>query len=290
MSLTEFLSKHKGAEAPISKYVKNGVSELHTKLNDETRHPPEHIDSQLELITDLFDTQETVWLFFFDAGRYDMFEQLVWDYFDGDLKRCYNGGVGYTGDWAVRHLSQDFGNRGLFSWVPLRGLVDVSYDGRNWFDTVPDIQSEKDTQEQLAALGYAERTTEETFDISPQYVNRSVREHSDEINGGVVRYLKPHPPFEGLGEVTRESTKTIKTKQALEDKQLTYSELTHAYRETYEIAFEHAVELIPDLNGKVILTADHGTCLTCGQLFHGRRLDKHDHLTHVPWFEVDQVL
>lgn len=35
------------------------------------------------------------------------------------------------------------------------------------------------------------------------------------------------------------------------------------------------------------ITHDHGTCLACGQLFHGRRLEMHDHLTTVPWFEVE---
>lgn len=59
--------------------------------------------------------------------------------------------------------------------------------------------------------------------------------------------------------------------------------------ETYKVGLEAATELVPDLPGRVILTADHGTCLSCGQLFHGRHLDKHDHLTVVPWMEVSQT-
>lgn len=291
MSLKDFIDKNRQVGASPTQIAKRAVSELDGKLNQHHREAPKHLPDQRDLIQSWFTPKdEPAWLLFFDAGRYDIFDQLVWDYFDGNLSRTWNGGVGYTGDWTVRNLTWDFGNRGLFSYVPLRGFGAAEYDGRNWFSMAPDIGSEHTVHERLAELGYREKQTEDTFRISPRAVNKAVLNQVDALDGGVIRYLAPHPPFEGLEDLTSESTKTAKTRDALQSGELTYQELTEAYINTYKIAFDRAVELIPQLPGRVVITADHGTCLTCGQLFHGRRLEKHDHLSVVPWFEVDRVL
>lgn len=286
MTLREFVFNH---HSPRRMAV-DAIDELHGRVTDDGWQAPTHIPAQYDYIHDLFDTDEEVWMFFFDAGRYDLFDELVWEYMDGDLERVYNGGFGYTGDWTTHHLVGDFGNRGLFSYVPLRGFGAAEYDGRKHFEVAPDVQPDRSVEDRLAELGYLEfdedRPTYEER-IGPHHINNAVREHADELNGGVIRYIAPHPPFLGLEDLTSESTKTAKTRAALEAGDLTYEELTEAYIDTYEMAFEYASELIPDLDGRVVITADHGTCLTCGQLFHGRRLEMHDHLTVVPWFELE---
>lgn len=254
------------------------------------RGEPTHLPDQNDKIQNLFNRDEEVWMFFFDAGRYDIFEQLYPEYFEGELERVWNGNVGYTGDWCVRNLEHDFGNRGVFSYVPLRGTQDVDYHDREHFNVAPEIRTDLDRMEQLAQLGYLEKQQDRNLDISPEYVNASVRNHMGDINGGVIRYLKPHPPFEGMVDITSESTKTAKTQDALDQGAISYQDLTDAYIETYRVAFEHAQDLIQDLDGKIVITSDHGTCLTCGQLFHGRHHEKHDHLTHMPWFEVEGVV
>lgn len=293
MTVRDFLKKHKNADAPAKRLFQDAVEEVSGRVVDRDRRPPCHLPDQRTLIHRLFDHDgngepEPVWMFFFDAGRFDMFDQLVGDYFEGDLRRCWNGGVGYTGDWADRNLRFDFGDRGLFTQMPLRHLQGVDYDGRDNFAIAPDISHEQTVGQRLAALGYTSGDLDECWDISPYHVNAAVRD--SDVAGGVVRYLKPHPPFVGMQELTSESTKTAETQAALDAGDITYQELTDAYRSTYRIAFEAAADLVPQLDGRVILTADHGTCLTCGQLFHGRHLEKHDHLTHVPWFEVDRTL
>lgn len=262
--------------------------QLRQRTGANERDRPTHIPDQRDLLHDWFDPDETRWLLFFDGGRYDIFDQLVDDYFEGDLRRAWNGGVGYTGDWAVRNLTHDFGNRGLWCWLPLRDLQDVEYDGREWFATEPDIESERSVEERLTALGYADGPLAETVDVSPKKVNEHVLADCAGYDGGVVRYLKPHPPFVGLERLTSTSRKTERTQAALDAGELSHAELTDAYIRSYRVAFERATELVSELDGEVVLTSDHGTCLTCGQLFHGRNYDRHDHLTVVPWFEVDR--
>lgn len=249
------------------------------------RRAPRHLPDQRGLIQELFYEPEPVWLLVLDAGRYDFFDQLVDEYFEGDLRRCWNGGVGYTGDWFERNLSETYPEYGLYSWLPLREQQGP-YDGRDHFTHVPDIGSIDDVEARLAALGYHDGEIADDCQDEPAAVNRAVRDRPDHVAGGVVRYLKPHPPFDGLESYTSTASKTERTQRALDDGVINDTNLTAAYEITYRTGFEHARELVPNLEGRVVITADHGTCLTCGQLFHGRHHEKHDHLTIVPWFEV----
>lgn len=261
---------------------------FHRQAHAEGRHEPTHLADQRKRIHSLFDTDKPVWLFFFDGGRFDIFRQLYHDYFSGELEMVYNGGIGYTGDWFDRNMRYDFGNRGFFTLMPIRHQKHVDYDGRNYFATAPDLRNDIAISERLAHLGYTEHQSDATLDVDPLKINAAVRDNPT-LNGGVIRYLKPHPPFDGIEELSAGQSKTDKTRRALQTGELTYQELTASYRATYRTAFESARELIPELSGQVVITADHGECLTCGQLFHGRQHDKHDHLTHVPWFTVEDV-
>jgi len=38
----------------------------------------------------------------FDAGRYDIFEELYLEYFEGKLHKVWNGNIGCTHDWMKR--------------------------------------------------------------------------------------------------------------------------------------------------------------------------------------------
>lgn len=260
---------------------------VHRRVKPEW-HRPTHMPDQYDYLQSALKYDDPDWVIMLDAGRYDIFDQLVWDYFDGQLERVWNGGVGYTGDWFERNLSQDYPNAGLFSYLPLR-FQQGDYDGLQHFARAPDIGNQVKAEERLANLGYLE--AKQSFDVgvtSPSAVNSVVRD--TQLSGGLVRYLKPHPPFVGMEERTSGSGKMHKTQDALETGKLGYDELTDAYIKTYRMGFEAATELVPDVHGTVYLTADHGTCLTCGQLFHGSKHEKHDHLTVVPWFTVDTVL
>ena len=261
-------------------------------LNPDTkdeRRQPRHLPDQRGLIQELFRDTDPVWLLVLDAGRYDFFDQLVDEYFEGDLRRCWNGSIGYTGDWFERNISDTYPEQGLYSWLPLREQQGP-YDGRDHFTYAPDIGGSNDVEQRLAALGYQDGAVADGCQDEPAAVNQAVRERPSHIEGGVVRYLKPHPPFDGLEDITSTASKTERTQRALDDGEISYAGLTAAYEITYRTGFEYARELVPDLEGRVVITADHGTCLTCGQLFHGRHHEKHDHLTVVPWFEVTECV
>lgn len=252
---------------------------------------PNGVPDQRDLVADAIGGGSDAWIIWFDGGRLDWFKELVDDYFTGELQACWNGGIGYTGDWAVRNLSGEYPGMGLFSMAALRQADAVDYDGREHFDLAPkmNMPDGSDMQERLATLGYLE-LNDDPVQVEPRETNKRVRKHLNELRGGVVRYLKPHPPFDGLEEMTAGYSKTKDTFDALANGDLTLDELEQAYVRTYKLAFECATDLVSDLDGDVILTADHGECLRCGQLFHSRRHKMHDHLVQVPWFRIDTVL
>jgi hypothetical protein len=243
----------------------------------------------------LIDKREWDWILWFDGGRYDTFADMYDQYFEGELQAVWNGDYGYTGDWTEAHLSQNFDELGLFSPVPLRDFGATDYDGRDWFKVAPNYRdlSQDEVHKRLASLGYLEMDEDdEVWKSHTDRVNKGARQYFDEIEGGVIRYVKPHPPFEGLEILTSGSGKINRAKEALEEDEITPEELERAYEETYRLAFEGTLDIVPDLDGKVVITADHGECLYeegCDQVFHARNLDPHKHLTVVPWFEVEEV-
>lgn len=265
---------------------------------------PRGIRSHAELLEELFagdGDDAPVWVLWFDGMRYDTFADMYDEYLDARIRPAWNHDVGYTGDWADCFLRRDFDRRmGFFSPVPLWGFEHADYDEREYFDIVPapDAYDATPVADRLEALGYrpADSVDESGWCPHPRRTNAVVRDYlpdaGRDIEGGIIRYVAPHPPLVGLGELTDGRGKISAVKAALETGELTPGELGEAYRATARLAFDAATDLIPDLAGETVITADHGECLAeecCEQVFHARGHEKCACLTTVPWARVDGV-
>lgn len=232
------------------------------------------------------------WLIWLDGARWDYFVTLMSGYVTGTLTPVWNDDNTYTGDWAEEMLRHDFDNAGLFSSVDLSEFRDAEYDESNWFDVIPEYSDYHDVsvQDRLEALGYREQSGEVEM-VSDQIVNSMVRDHLDEVDKGVIRYVGPHPPYTALEELTAGRGKIGRVEHAIDDGGITQDELTDAYYDEYRQSLKAAADIIPELDGTVVITADHGECLyDCGQVFHARGHEPHNHLTIVPWCEVREVV
>jgi len=218
-------------------------------------------------------------LIIFDAMRYDYFEKLYPEYLEGRLKKVHNRGISWTfdffnemfdGKWdAVLYTAAPFAVRENFAergWTYTNHFVDVV--GHQDID----FDSEKGTS-------------------PPELINEAVRKH--DWNGKrVIRYLQPHPPFldTPLEELTKGKGKIQRTEQALMEGRITEQDLRDAYEKNVRVAFEGGVDLIPDLDGAIVITSDHGTALNENSyLFHTRSHPEMPCLNHVPWFAVEEV-
>lgn len=226
------------------------------------------------------------WLIWLDGARYDYARDLFPEFLDVDPLPAWNGDIGYTGDWAVEHLAGEYPDLGCFSPAQLWGFGAVDYDAREHFGHAPQFD-EVAVETKLAALGYLE--ADSSWSTHSERVADFARAHLDQVAGGVIRFIRPHPPLLGLDEITGGSGKLGRTKDAVERGDLTVDELHAAYEATYRSVLEVVADLVADLDGRIAITADHGECLLdegCKQVFHRRGYEPHNHLVNVPWAEV----
>jgi hypothetical protein len=123
-----------------------------------------------------------------------------------------------------------------------------------------------------------ETVTEHALDAAEQYPNKRL----------LVHYVQPHYPFIGpTGEEHFDPTATLKEVSQKYD--LTDGLLDRAYRENLDIVLDEAARLVEALDGKTVVSADHGELL--GERLSPLPLRAYGHpngvyveeLVRVPW-------
>lgn len=122
----------------------------------------------------------------------------------------------------------------------------------------------------------------------------------------IIHLMSPHTPHLGktaeglrkrneeLNEIKTENNDGQNIWKSVIEKKVNRRELRQAYQESVEISLEHAEELVNELNGKSVITADHGEMLgeKVFPLTHRQYGHPHDlytrELRFVPWLEVEQ--
>lgn len=206
------------------------------------------------------------WIVICDGGRADVFEGLAEDYFpDAEhYRRVWNGDVAFTANWFDRTFDGEYDAALFHGGQPIYSFREnpPGYDEREHFRFVADW-------EEYEWGAVAPQT------CAPESVTEVVRSHLDHVDRGVIRYVQPHNPYRSLPPIT-----------GLRDaEQFSATQLRRAYRDNYQwVLDEIAEELLPALDGRVVITADHGQCFgDCGQYLHATGHDAHDHLAEVPW-------
>jgi len=216
----------------------------------------------------------------FDACRYDYFEEIYPDYLEGDLIKAHNRGISWTFDWFNEMFGGEY-DAVLYSAAPFAIREKWSERGWTYTDHFVDVIGHQDID-----------FNHKKGSSPPELINEAVRRHNWS-GRRVIRILQPHPPFldTPLEELTKGKGKIQRTQRMIDEGRLTFGELRDAYEKNVRIAFEGVVDLIPDLDGDVVITSDHGECLgRCGQFYHARGFEKHDHLVEVPWFNVEDTV
>lgn len=228
-------------------------------------------ESQKELLEET----DWDWILMLDAARYDYFEAAHADYLHGDLSQADNGGIGFTETW-FRTMFPKYYDAWCFNPQPIYSFEGgEGYDERDHFAKVPSW-GRYPWKEDLATC-------------PPSAVNDVVRE--SEVfphERGMIRYLQPHPPFRQMVEETKGRGNRHRTLAAAVARgDIDLEDVHEAYRDNLEWGLEAVADLVSDLEGSVVVTADHGEFLgEDGNWFHSGALGEEEIMRTVPWLET----
>ncbi|MFC7019226.1 MULTISPECIES: hypothetical protein [Haloarcula] len=214
-------------------------------------------------------------LIILDACRADKLQETI------DMRGTFEQRTS-RGTSTPHFVRSNFANR------ELRDLVYISANG--W---IVKLQDELGLDfHAIEFLDDTSRQDDEVRAITPAAVTERARQCADRYPHKrlIVHYVQPHKPY--LGEFGRRTFGHAKRnlQQIMSSGEISESELEEAYLENLELVLSSVNELIGSLEGKSVITADHGELL-------GERVSPipikgyghpdhiyHDALTEVPWF------
>jgi hypothetical protein len=273
--------------------------------------------ANLSPYTVIEDQKKLIWrrgfdvLIILDACRYDVFEKVIHEYLDGELKAVVSP-ASVTIDWLKSVWVGVWKDVVYVSAAPMvnkRGLL-KEFNAKDKFLDVVEVWD----------WGW----DEDLITVPPQKVNLGVAITlaNMKVRGYkfprdyklVVHYVQPHAPYRMLGNITRRLTKyeSLKTrildvnvrkllqfrgdfsidhillgtlKDTLHGDEKVSKAIRIAYEDNLRWVLEHVSNLVTRVKGKVIITADHGELLGEYGLYFHMNLPLPE-LRIVPWFIV----
>jgi hypothetical protein len=179
-----------------------------------------------------------------------------------------------------------------------RVLHDTVYVMDNaWYLQLKDeIGTEVHAHYNLHGGGYDVEFADEELDVvAPHEMTRFARRAANEYPEKrlIVHYLQPHHPFLGETGQRLEQTSSSLLEVLDDNDHCTVELLREAYRENLDIALAEVEQLLPDLEGRTVVTADHGEMLGDRHRYLPMRDYGHhpgifnDATVKIPWLVVD---
>jgi len=186
-------------------------------------------------------TQDWDNLIILDACRYDLFTEV--NTIEDDLQKTYST-ASNTGEFFQRELTEEYPDT-----VYLTANPNFQLDDERRFHQVICLW-EDDWDEDLNTVPPV-NITEKTLETVNEYPDKRL----------VIHFVQPHRPF--IGETGRETSGQYDQNtlwQCLNDGSIEIDDefLWKAYRENLQLALPHVEQLIDELDGKTVITSDHG--------------------------------
>lgn len=193
--------------------------------------------------TDGVDVFEEDWdnLIILDACRYDEFDRL--NSLPGETQPRESRGA-----MSAEFVEGNFTDKCLYDTVyvasnrfyeRLRDDIDAEVH-----DYIPVELDAPDVPSSLP-----ETVTEAALAADEQYPNKRL----------MVHYMQPHQPYFGPNSDHLKNTPEIR--ETIRVNQMTHDEIVDAYRDNLRYVLDHVEELLDELRGKTVISADHGELL-----------------------------
>jgi len=248
------------------------------------------------LQTQYINSKKWDYLIILDACRYDAFEKYVWEYMDGKLMRAISPG-GYTRKWFKRTWVKNYKDVIYISANPAIMKKDLLTISRKFFRIVK--VWERYWSKTACTVPPWNMNKAVLHELKIMKIRKKLRISSTKRI--VIHYIQPHFPyiagpinFSKLCDFYINSSINIRTSRAvlvhllnvLKDVEKVNKILRISYEENLKLVLKFVAELISYLQGRVVITSDHGELLgEHGLYFHP--IDAYiPELRHVPLFIV----
>lgn len=200
-------------------------------------------------------------LIILDACRFDLFEK--YNNIEGNLKSVISRGAS-TGEF----LRENFGNKKHFDTVYITGNPIVNYHMPDSFYMIITVWKEGWNEDLDTVM--PETMTEFALKAEGEFPDKRL----------IIHFVQPHIPFIGetrkklgnyLDMAIKEHGKTSLKKDMwkegaqqqfvwkyIREKKIQLETIWAAYRENLELTLPHVKELVDGLEGKTVISADHG--------------------------------
>ncbi|MCH7662009.1 MAG: methyltransferase domain-containing protein [Euryarchaeota archaeon] len=290
----------------------------HLVRNTRVSARPAGRDSALADQTTLIHERDWETLIVLDSCRYDYFEALYPEYFEGVLRRVrspVDPENGYaTSTWCNGTFTERYDDITYLSTtlrINSRMAIDGFHAGER-FDTVVDL--------------WESGWNEAYGTVLPETVADAVRSERerDRTERTIVHYSQPHFPYLSRdppaavkdNDLEKRTTRTFraravvgsKVRHALGDggsrklletlgmgplnpmdeilRNYGPATMEEAYRENLEGVLESVASLVAELPGKTVITADHGELLGENGYYGHSYVPDHETVSTVPWLEL----
>lgn len=230
-------------------------------------------------------------LIILDACRYDVFEEV--NSIPGTLdRRISRGGA------TPAFIEENFADRECYDtvWVSANAvvgqhsdLVDVHKLVGLWGDEIGNDEIEfPDDNTHPLSLTDPEPVVENAIEAKETYPDKRL----------IVHFLQPHTPYLVKDGERLPSDSKYRTFTAVRNGDVSEAEMRAIYEENVEFVMEYVEELLAELDGKTVITADHGELLGEGVPLHWRLLDSRWPLSdldnydyaHYDWMRVPELV
>ena len=231
-------------------------------------------------------------LIILDACRYDYFERV--NDIPGELKPVVSKG-GHS--WAF--MDGNFVGRELHDTVYVTANPHVEKLAEDTFYTVENLLDEWD---------------EDIKTVRPEDVSAAAIEANDRYPNKrlIIHFMQPHTPYIGPTadeirkritldgwekyrgtDINIEDDSRVDIWDVIKQGEVTHGELERLYVESLEAVLKHVKQVVNEINGKTVVTADHGEMLGERVLSISKQRYGHPHdiqtpeLRIVPWLTIE---
>jgi hypothetical protein len=183
-------------------------------------------------------------LILLDACRYDIFEDAI--EMEGALE--YRISLGSTSE---EFLSRNFSAGTFHDTVYVNANAYLPYLGLDEDETFHDVIDLYEHWDPDLEIAHPQMVTDEGKKAHERYPNKRV----------IVHYMQPHIPF--LGEYGREVQKRVDRRSVWKQFRagefpVSVEEAWDAYVDNLDFVLDYVQDLLSDINGKAVISADHG--------------------------------